>query len=699
MRSLVFLMMTACTMGPAAAQELPKDLPWDLREQYRLSTERSELAMAGDTGEWQLTLDGVGEVIPAATAGVRLIDGREIWTQDLPAGEPRLERIAGDFGEGIRYVTEGSAGEGLSFRQSLAFHKKRGFYLFEVSVRNTSDAPTRIAAITTARFNVEGFGGNAVVGRRNLALAGPCLVPAASPLLTVFQDPDAGVALAFGALPAGTAQTHCTAEATTGGWEFEAESRFEPPLELAPGESLAADPLWMSVALPTPKDIDLLYAWTHAQRPRPDHWEKAPTAWASAKPGSTERDVYDAAEAWASAGVRHVLVPAGWESAPGSLEGRGGAYPRSLRSVAHTLRQSGFVPGLTIDPLATGDGWFNPYESARQTAAVIRLRDRIGPWGFAFFVIHTAMPDEALEKANLTRVAAERFAFAIAAEAFPETPLWPSAQSVLPAALEPWLEAAAATSRIEEYGGKAGPIALAVERRTEIGRPLAAALRFYGGPIEFRGTPSSSMADLICRALAPAPMAARPLSFEAAPRQWEVVLHSSSQGPRTYKLNFPGAPETPGALQAAGESFLALTPPATGPRRIELARAERSEPEPAAEPEPAPAPRYETRIEKVVVAEATTKEVDTPYEIKAGDTLFKIADAHEVSVDELRAWNGLKGDLIRVGHTLVIKRTEDVPAVIEEREVRVEIEPLPPAPKPEEPKKKGFFGRLFGGGN
>lgn len=45
------------------------------------------------------------------------------------------------------------------------------------------------------------------------------------------------------------------------------------------------------------------------------------------------------------------------------------------------------------------------------------------------------------------------------------------------------------------------------------------------------------------------------------------------------------------------------------------------------------------------------------YEVVRGDTLFLIAKAHDVSVDELRAWNGLEGDLIEVGQVLRIHTT------------------------------------------
>ncbi len=51
------------------------------------------------------------------------------------------------------------------------------------------------------------------------------------------------------------------------------------------------------------------------------------------------------------------------------------------------------------------------------------------------------------------------------------------------------------------------------------------------------------------------------------------------------------------------------------------------------------------------------------YSVVRGDTLFLIAKAHGVSVDQLRAWNGLEGDLIEVGQIIEIREgSEPAPA-------------------------------------
>lgn len=44
------------------------------------------------------------------------------------------------------------------------------------------------------------------------------------------------------------------------------------------------------------------------------------------------------------------------------------------------------------------------------------------------------------------------------------------------------------------------------------------------------------------------------------------------------------------------------------------------------------------------------------YKVKAGDTLWAVARAHGISVADLKAINGLKGNIIRVGQVLKVKK-------------------------------------------
>ena len=55
----------------------------------------------------------------------------------------------------------------------------------------------------------------------------------------------------------------------------------------------------------------------------------------------------------------------------------------------------------------------------------------------------------------------------------------------------------------------------------------------------------------------------------------------------------------------------------------------------------------------------STQDDHHAYEVIKGDTLHKIASKYSVSVDDLRHWNQLSGDLIEIGQTILIKK--DVP--------------------------------------
>ena len=58
------------------------------------------------------------------------------------------------------------------------------------------------------------------------------------------------------------------------------------------------------------------------------------------------------------------------------------------------------------------------------------------------------------------------------------------------------------------------------------------------------------------------------------------------------------------------------------------------------------------------------------YTVKRGDTLGRIAKAHDVTVAELRAWNGISGDLIEVDQVLMIRTEAPAPSVASAKKTR-----------------------------
>ncbi len=115
-------------------------------------------------------------------------------------------------------------------------------------------------------------------------------------------------------------------------------------------------------------------------------------------------------------------------------------------------------------------------------------------------------------------------------------------------------------------------------------------------------------------------------------------------------------------LIIGGEAPVAATAPAA---------AEAPAPEPAAEAPPAeepamPPPEAEasTAAESSEAAATPAPEPSAPpsYTVQPADTLYDIARAHGVSVDDLIAWNDLDGTLIRPGQALALGAVEGRPA-------------------------------------
>jgi LysM repeat protein len=49
------------------------------------------------------------------------------------------------------------------------------------------------------------------------------------------------------------------------------------------------------------------------------------------------------------------------------------------------------------------------------------------------------------------------------------------------------------------------------------------------------------------------------------------------------------------------------------------------------------------------------REGSTTYTVRPGDTLFRIADSHNMTIEQLRSLNNLRGDVIRVGQELIVR--------------------------------------------
>src|SRR5690606_10244582 len=141
-----------------------------------------------------------------------------------------------------------------------------------------------------------------------------------------------------------------------GQWQGEVRSEFNPPIKLAPGQSLECDPIWLAFTIDTPERHDQFVSYTHASQEKVTFDTDEVEAWSTAGDGEPLASVEAAARAWAGAGVKYTLIPYGWEGRPGSREGASPAYPKNMSGAASQLRAAGVTPGITVDPLDVGKG-------------------------------------------------------------------------------------------------------------------------------------------------------------------------------------------------------------------------------------------------------------------------------------------------------------------------------------------------------
>ncbi len=141
----------------------------------------------------------------------------------------------------------------------------------------------------------------------------------------------------------------------------------------------------------------------------------------------------------------------------------------------------------------------------------------------------------------------------------------------------------------------------------------------------------------------------------------EVIQTANALGGTVIRpgqtLAIPGASEPVATPSPAAEPTVEqpVTPPPPA------SAAEPAEPAPAiAAPEPAPQTAPEAP-EAAQQSPAETPAATVDYVVRPADTLYDIARAHGVSVDDLIAWNALDGTLIRVGQVLSLNPSGDQP--------------------------------------
>ena len=558
------------TKAPVADENAPTaphsptitQMPWSLRDIYTFTQGKHQLVIAIETGLWRLLVEGQGAVIDDAGFSITFGDG-SVWDSSN-MGKAATERNPYEDGLGnatefwLEFPSRGS----VVVREEILMYQTQPFLLFRLLIGNNSEKPIEIAKISQmvpGPNGITNLGADTDAAFRRITMRGGCPVfdKSGGAALAVFNDKTNVWTLGLGVLSGGAGVSKVEFRpAGPGTYQGEISCTFTPPIRIEPGTKFQGDPLWLSFSLPGPGKVDMYYGWSCAQQPHVDPGDGAPLSWATADADCSEADLYALAQEWASAQVKHVLVPYGWEGRPGSFEGALPRFPKSMDKVAEKLRGLGVKPGLTVDPLltnetnadftaATADGrrWINLGKAEGRQTAVATMR-KVAGWGFDFFAVApSSIPDEALGDFAMSRAQADQLAFGVMAEAAGGKPVLPTAAPApVKPTLEAWLEAAAASSRMSEFGLPVGPVRFDATGVGALEPAVTSAMSLFRGPIEFLGRPSVELTRQLAQLLQEARVVGRPLdAATVSPRLWQVPTWCQSKRAGSSLVAFPGA--------------------------------------------------------------------------------------------------------------------------------------------------------------
>ncbi len=535
---------------------------WALRDHYTFGEDNGKIYYAVEDAEWTLDMPGLGNVTENVGFRITFADGTNWEASALGKAESVRKTFSDELGNGTTFTSQFPAKDGVVVCHSMSIYKDRPFILVRIVVGNVGDKPIEIKKLCPVVLGPSGIGklsADSQTASRRLKSRGGHAVfdKAAPPVLTILDDIAHKFCLSFGVVPGGIATSSADLARGADCWQGEVTCAYSPSIRIDPGQKLPSDPAWLTYRTAIPSEIDQNYAWVASRIPHADMNKKLPRNWVTVEKGEPESKLLEAAKAWGGAGVKYALVPENWEGRPGSMEGSTPAYPKDMAKTAKQLTGFGMQPGLTIDPLLTADGsdewamsgtdgarWLNLSNPEGRKHAVERLKKAVA-WGYQFFVVPPSnIPDEALKQFNLTRAQADVLAMQTMQEAAETRPVAATPACALDADLNAWLEAAAATARMAEFGVSPGPVRFAINDDASVDNALLAMLTIFSSPIEYTGKPSADIAKAVSQLCDRGRMFARPIDTSRRdPKLWLTAVASVIEGIETHSVvAFPGAP-------------------------------------------------------------------------------------------------------------------------------------------------------------
>ena len=501
------ILLSLLLILPLARVYAEDSVPWALRDHYSFSAEHAKFMFDLKSAEWRVEVPGRGAVIDGAQCEIEFADGKVLRLSSLSAVRDEREKFSGPMGDGTHFRSFFQTDRGLEIGYSIARFKERPFLLIYITLKNTGEEPIEIKEIRPVVCDpgtLNPLSEKTKITRLRIGHRGifPMIHSADSASLIRFALSSPDVTFGIGFLQSGLTKSFIDLQESNGVWSGRAVCEYEPSLRIEPGESIGADPIWLSFSMAESGIVQQHHSWAESAGTPAFNVKAVPSGWITVEPQQPVTVLYEAARKWKGANVNHVLVPDGWEQRPGSLRGQSPSYPRNMENVATKLRSMGMRPGITVDPLAVvgakkawvksgedGTFWLDITNPRARDYGVLRM-EKVAAWGFQFFVVKpSSIPDDVLRHFNITRAQADSYALQMAARAAGGRPVLPTASLTLGNDVLKWQRAASYTEYYEEYGLVAGPIRLRVDGLEKLSPALTAAIGQFSGPVELIGLP------------------------------------------------------------------------------------------------------------------------------------------------------------------------------------------------------------------
>ena len=534
------------------------NLPWDLRNHYSIPIEEGVLIYAEDNAEWRVLLKDETVLADSMGFSIGLADGTELTGLNLGEGKPSRDAFTHALGEGTTYSVTFAPKNGLKVMHVMRTFKSRPFVFVEILVENvgtTDVAIQRIHPVVAKTSVMQQLSPQTRIRYRSLQDMGgqPVVVGQDHATMAVIHDPSKPICFGVGLLPGGLAESTIGFTERDGEWHGEIVCNYGPAKVLAPGQSLLADPLWMSHGVPEPHRVDLYYCWAYSLFVESPERNFLARGWYTLDDTQGLDDYVSAGTSWKQAGIDHVLLGRGWEGRPGSMSGAAGRFPKNMKSAIGSLATAELKVGVSIDPLVAKEGgaswtakssdgqaWINPLDPGAASALAAKVKT-LSEWGAAFIVVEKSLiPEAVLSEFKLTRSEAQNAAYKALRVAAAPVPVFPASSGAIQDNVDDWLDASGSVARMAMYGVIPAPLQCRMGNSADISEDLATAASFWPGPIEFHGKLSKGLREDISAMVARVPVQGQPMDANArAPRNWNVVEYDENGtvvGERTVTL-------------------------------------------------------------------------------------------------------------------------------------------------------------------